>query len=33
MVPEAYKAYAPLDLPDWKTFGNPANEEVSAMKA
>lgn len=33
MIPESYKGYTPLDLGDWKTFGQRAEEEYSAMKA
>lgn len=30
---EAYAAYQKLNLPDWKTLGSKAGQEVSAMKA
>jgi len=34
MVPESYRGYAPLDLPDdWKTFANKKNDDISPMKA
>ncbi|KAM0748828.1 D-xylulose 5-phosphate/D-fructose 6-phosphate phosphoketolase [Meredithblackwellia eburnea MCA 4105] len=32
-VPEAYAAYKPLELDDWKTMGYKKGDEVSAMKA
>jgi xylulose-5-phosphate/fructose-6-phosphate phosphoketolase len=33
MLDVAYRAYKPLDLPDWEQFGKEVGEEVSAMKA
>lgn len=33
MIAEAYKAYTPLDVADWKQFGRKADEDYSAMKA
>jgi xylulose-5-phosphate/fructose-6-phosphate phosphoketolase len=33
MIAESYKAYTPLEVADWKTFGRTADQDYSAMKA